>query len=111
MGLTLGAIILNVPGTAQASAFWSQALNYTPDPSNPDFLAPPDRAAATRLHLDSTDRTHLDLWVSPDTTVDAEISRLEALGARLVEDWTYPEGADFTVLQAPDGTVFCIIHP
>ena len=110
MGLTLGAIVLNVPDTTQASTFWSQALDYTPQASNPDFLVPPERAA-TRLHLDSTDRTHLDLWLTPDTSVDAEIARLEALGAQLVEDWIYPEDADFTVLRAPDGTLFCIIHP
>lgn len=110
MGLTLGAIILNVPDTTASSSFWSQALNYTPQPSNPDFLVPPDQTA-TRLHLDSTDRTHLDLWLTPDTTVASEITRLESLGARLVEDWTYPDNADFTVMQAPDGTVFCLIHP
>ena len=109
MGLTLGAIVLNVPDTAQSAGFWSQALNFTPSSGNPDFLLPPDRPA-TRLHLDSTDRTHLDLWVSPDTTVTAEVARLEALGAQRVEDWTYPEGADFTVMQAPDGTVFCLIE-
>ncbi|MET7277206.1 VOC family protein [Kribbella sp. NPDC005582] len=110
MGLTLGAIVLNVPDTTAAATFWSQVLDYTPQAGNPDFLLPPDRPA-TRLHLDSTDRTHLDLWVSPDSTVAAEVARLEALGAQLVDDWIYPEDADFTVLKAPDGTLFCLIEP
>lgn len=59
MALTLGAIILNVPETGPAAEFWQQALGFTADPGNPDFLAPP--------------------------------------------------GADFVVLKAPDGTVFCVI--
>ncbi|TDD46489.1 VOC family protein [Kribbella antibiotica] len=110
MGLTLGAIVLNVPDTTAAATFWSQALGFTSRADNPDFLVPP-AGASTRLHLDSTDRTHLDLWVTPDTTVAAEVARLESLGAHLVEDWTYPPDADFTVMQAPDGTVFCLIEP
>ncbi|MFK4087050.1 VOC family protein [Kribbella sp. NPDC020789] len=111
MGLTLGAIVLNVPDTKQAASFWSQVLGYEQQAGNNDFLIPPERAAATRLHLDSTDRTHLDLWVTPDTTVAAEVVRLQSLGARLVEDWTYPEDADFTVLESPDGILFCLIEP
>ncbi|WP_405061596.1 hypothetical protein OG474_08080 [Kribbella sp. NBC_01505] len=109
MGLTLGAIVFNVPDTTSASAFWSQALGYTQQAGNHDFLIPP-AGASTRLHLDSSDRTHLDLWVSADTTVAAEVARMEGLGARLVEDWTYPEDADFTVMEAPDGILFCLIE-
>jgi catechol 2,3-dioxygenase-like lactoylglutathione lyase family enzyme len=111
MGLTLGAIIVNVPDTTAASTFWSQVLDYTPQAGNHGFLLPPDSRPATRLHFDSNDRTHLDLWLTPDTTVDAEVARLEALGARLVDDWTYPKDADFTVLESPDGILFCLIHP
>jgi hypothetical protein len=110
MALTLGAIILNVPKSGPAADFWSQALNFTPDPHNPDFLAPPPTAAPTRLHFDETDRTHLDLWVDKETsTLEAEVDRLISLGAERVEDWTYPPNADFVVLKSPDDTIFCII--
>ncbi|MDX2974463.1 VOC family protein [Kribbella solani] len=110
MALTLGAIILNVPKTGPAAEFWAQALNFTPA-GNPDFLVPPPAARPTHLHLDDTDRTHLDLWVDPSSTIQAEVDRLLALGATRVEDWTYPPDADFVVLQSPDGTVFCLIEP
>ncbi|WUJ72331.1 hypothetical protein OG809_03485 [Kribbella soli] len=109
MALTLGAIILNVPKTGPAAEFWSQALGFTTD-GNPDFLIPPPSAAPTRLHLDETDRTHLDLWFDHESsTLEAEVDRLIALGAERVEDWPYPPNPDFVVLKSPDGTVFCII--
>lgn len=109
MGLTLGAIVLNVKDVGPAAEFWRQALGYGAAPDNPDFLVPPG-GRPTELHLDETDRTHLDLWVDRNTsTVEAEIDRLIALGARRVEDWTYPPNADFVVLAAPDDTIFCVI--
>jgi hypothetical protein len=107
MALTLGAIILNVPQNGPAAEFWSKALGLTGDPGNPDFLVPPANTPPTRLHLDENDRTHLDLWVD-GSTQEAEVERLVALGAERIE-WTYPPDADFVVLKAPDGTVFCII--
>jgi hypothetical protein len=109
MSLSLGAIVLNVPDTKRSAVFWSQALGYDADPGNPDFLGPRN-GRGSRLHLDETDRTHLDLWVDKTTsTPEAEIERLIGLGARRVEDWTYPPDADFVVLEAPDGTIFCVI--
>ena len=108
MSLTLGAIVLNVKDRGAAAEFWSQALGYDADPQNPDFLGPRG-GRATSVHLDETDRTHLDLWVDEGSTSEAEVERLIALGARRVEDWTYPPNADFVVLESPDGTIFCII--
>lgn len=107
MALTLGAIVLNVPENGPAAAFWREALGFTAQAGNPDFLLPPPTARPTRLHLDETDRTHLDLWVQ-NSTQEAEVERLVALGAERIE-WTYAENADFVVLKAPDGTLFCVI--
>jgi hypothetical protein len=110
MSLTLGAIVLNVKSVSPAAEFWSQALGYDTSAGNAGFLIPRG-APATRLHLDETDRTHLDLWVDRETsTLESEVDRLLALGARLVEDWTYPPDADFVVLESPDGTTFCVIE-
>ena len=43
--------------------------------------------------------------------VCAEVDRLVGLGARLVEDWPYPqdEEYDYVVLEDPDGNRFCVI--
>jgi hypothetical protein len=111
MPLTLGAIVLNVKDNGPAATFWTQALGYTPSSDNPDFLVPPPTAPATRLHLDETDRTHLDLWIDRETsTLESEANRLVALGATRVEDWPYPPNADFVVLESPDGTTFCVVE-
>jgi catechol 2,3-dioxygenase-like lactoylglutathione lyase family enzyme len=102
----IGAIVLNVSDTARAADFWSQALGYQRG-SNPDFLLPsePD---GPRLHVDETDRTHLDLWVADAEEQRAEVERLQALGATRVA-WEYPEDADFVVLADPEGNLFCVV--
>jgi catechol 2,3-dioxygenase-like lactoylglutathione lyase family enzyme len=102
----IGAIVLNVSDTARAATFWSQALGYQRG-ANPDFLLPCE-TGGPRLHLDETDRTHLDLWAADEEEQLAEVERLQALGATQVE-WDYPEDADFVVLADPDGNLFCVI--
>jgi hypothetical protein len=37
------------------------------------------------------------------------VRRLVDLGATRVEDWPYPDDADFVVLRDPDGNEFCVI--
>ncbi|WP_018215578.1 VOC family protein [Salinispora vitiensis] len=93
--------------TRRAATFWSEALGYH-SAVNPDFLVP-NKAGAPRLHLDETDRTHLDLWAADEHEQLAEVERLLALGATRV-DWDYPAGADFVVLADPDGNLFCVIN-
>lgn len=61
------------------------------------------------MHLDETDRTHLDLWAANEAEQLAEVERLQALGAIRVE-WEYPDDADFVVLADPDGNLFCVIN-
>lgn len=107
MGVSIRSIVLNVADMDRARKFWSRALDYTPQ-DNPDFLAPA-AGAGPRLHLDETDRTHLDLWVSAGSDQQAEVERLVSLGATRV-DWDYPEDADFVVLADPDGNLFCVIE-
>jgi catechol 2,3-dioxygenase-like lactoylglutathione lyase family enzyme len=102
----IGAIVLNVSDTGRAGAFWSRALGYERG-DNPDFLSPGE-GGGPRLHLDETDRTHLDLWAASEHEQLAEVERLEALGAARVE-WDYPENADFVVLADPDGNLFCVV--
>lgn len=108
MAVFLGAVVLNVSDVAHAADFWGKALDYVPQPDDPAFLAP--RGGGTpRIHLDASDRTHLDLWVDRrDSDLETEVERLVALGARRVE-WDYPPEADFVVLADPAGRLFCVI--
>lgn len=104
--LRIGSIVWNTSDNRRAAEFWSQALGYAQD-DNPDFLF--DRSGVgARLHLDQTDRTHLDLWTDSEEERKAEVERLLSLGATRA-DWTYPEGADFEVLVDTEGNLFCVI--
>jgi Glyoxalase-like domain len=40
---------------------------------------------------------------------DAEVARLETLGARRYP-WRYRPEADFIVLEDPDGNLFCVVQ-
>lgn len=103
----IGAIVLKVSDTGRAGEFWTQALGYRRG-DNPDFLLPGD-GGGPRLHLDETDRSHLDLWAANEAEQRAEVERLQALGASRVE-WDYPDGADFVVLADPDANLFCVVN-
>lgn len=105
--LRLGAVVMQVSDVDRAAAFWSAALGYEKQPSNPAFLVP-DGAPGTRLHLDDEDRTHLDLWADDEADQQAQVERLISLGAQRV-DWEYPDDADFVVLADPDGNLFCVV--
>jgi catechol 2,3-dioxygenase-like lactoylglutathione lyase family enzyme len=108
MGIFLGAVVLNVSDTGRAAQFWGQALGYSADPDDPAFLAP-STGGGPRLHLDTNDRTHLDLWVDrTGSDLQTEVERFISLGAQRVE-WEYPPDADFVVLADPDGNLFCVI--
>jgi len=48
---------------------------------------------------------HLDLYAEDQC---AEVERLLQLGARRVA-WRYEAGADYVVLEDPDGNRFCVI--
>ncbi|GAB3413741.1 VOC family protein [Flindersiella endophytica] len=107
----IGVICLNAKDWKRAAAFWSEALGYTPHPQAPDILVPPDGNGPS-LALYQRDRTHLDLCPPSAEQQEAEIDRLVALGAERVEDWPYPEGADFVVLRDTEGNLFCVLdHP
>lgn len=104
--LRIGSIVWQASDNARAARFWSEALGYAQG-RNPDFLFDPG-GNGVRLHLDTTDRTHLDLWTDSAEERDAEVERLISLGATRV-DWTYPEDADFVVLTDTEGNLFCVI--
>jgi predicted enzyme related to lactoylglutathione lyase len=64
------------------------------------------------LQLSSTpksgpNRVHLDLYA--DDAV-SEVSRLQQLGATLVESWPYADDADYVVMADPDGNEFCVVQ-
>jgi catechol 2,3-dioxygenase-like lactoylglutathione lyase family enzyme len=113
--MRIGSIVIHCHEFERMVDFWQKALRYVPrspaqdgwvvlrDPShrgpNLSFQAR-DSRASHRSWL------HLDLY-SEDQNTDVE--RLLALGARRYP-WRYPPGADYVVLEDPDGNLFCVVQ-
>ena len=114
--LHVATVVVNVQDMRRAVEFWSAALGYRPRESawDPDFmmLEHPDRKRLP-VSLQRADappvepvRLHLDLYTSDQ---EVQVRRLVNLGATRVDDWPYPDDADFVVLRDPDGNEFCVI--
>lgn len=113
--LKVGSIVWGVRDVPRAIAFWTEALAYKPlRPPSPDWAilvpreGPGVQLALTQVSSEAPDhqRHHLDLYASDR---EAEVERLLGIGARRAE-WRYPEGADYIVLEDPDGNRFCVIE-
>ncbi len=100
-----------VDDLATATAFWSQALGKpvaSPDQDDDGNYAELRTAADEPVILlqkvDHASRVHLDIETDD---LDAEVARLEQLGARRIvfvrERWW--------VMEAPSGHRFCVVQP
>ncbi|MBS2965306.1 VOC family protein [Actinocrinis puniceicyclus] len=72
-----------------------------PPPGRPGFLfirVPEGKTAKNRIHLDLTQ----------DTTRDAEVERIVALGGVIVQDHRRPDGSGWVYLGDPEGNEFCV---
>ena len=97
----------NTDDLAAAAEFWSKALGVPAKPataSNSPYVGldmPPDEPHVEVQRVEHPSRVHLDI---ESDDIEAEVKRLEALGARRigsVEDWC--------VMEAPTGQRFCIV--
>ena len=93
-----------------AAAFWSQALGIGTikyrDPAEKNYVAlktqPNDYHIEVQM-VDHPSRVHLDIEADD---IEAEVRRLEALGAKrigTVRRWV--------VMEAPTGQRFCVVRP
>jgi len=117
--LHLGTVVINVQDMRRAVEFWTAALGYARRERDwePEFMMlidPTGRQLPVSLQLADGPpkepvRVHLDLYTSEQAR---HVERLTALGATRVDEWPYPDDADFIVLRDPDGNEFCVIdHP
>jgi catechol 2,3-dioxygenase-like lactoylglutathione lyase family enzyme len=114
--LHLATVVVNVQDMDRAVAFWCAALGYrrreaTTDPEFTMLVDPRKRYLPVSLQKADGPpkepvRLHLDLYTDEQAR---HVERLVGLGATRVEDWPYPEDADFVVLRDPDGNEFCVI--
>ena len=111
--LKIGSIVWGVTDIERAVSFWSRALGYKLKyPASDDWaiLIPPDgrgiQLSLNKVTSPKAKRHHIDLFCENQA---AEVERLLALGATR-KDWNYPDGADYVVLQDPDGNPFCVVQ-
>jgi hypothetical protein len=101
----------NTDDLEAAARFWSAALGNPLRPRSEEHEPGKYREMTTqpqRLHVevqkvDHPSRVHLDIETDD---IEAEVRRLEGLGARRVE-----QGARWWVMEAPTGQRFCVVRP
>jgi hypothetical protein len=99
----------NTPDVKGAADFWAQALGRPVDTAHPGtrgnyvmLETPPGEPLVQIQRVTHESRVHLDIETDD---IPAEVSRLEALGASVVdrlERWV--------VMQAPSGQRFCVVR-
>ena len=105
----LGAIIIDCQTNKldEAAEFWGQALGYsareTDDDSYVELETGPNELQVEVQSVDHPSRVHL---VIETDDIEAEVQRLEGLGAKRVE-WI----KRWWVMEAPTGQRFCVIGP
>jgi predicted enzyme related to lactoylglutathione lyase len=106
-------LVLDCADPEALAAFWSPALGYTTLGSAGSYVLLVDEAKQRpKLLLQRVDeskpgknRMHLDIETDD---VDAEVGRLEGLGARRLEDAMEEHGSRWVVMADPEGNEFCV---
>ncbi len=115
MSSTLSAVVVDCRDPDALARFWCAALDYVVHgeaegyvgivpaggggPHLDFVLVPEPRTVKNRLHLDLR---------AVGTGQDAEVARLESLGARRVDVGQGPE-VTWVVLADPEGNEFCVL--
>lgn len=117
--LRLGFPVVGVADMDRAVAFWTAALGLVDSGEwrSEDWRTlhyPDGHGRALGLQrsespAEAHPRVHLDLFVDTAAEQEAEVSRLEALGADRLEWKLYPPEPDFVVLGDPDGNALCVV--
>ena len=115
--VAVGSVVIRCFEYDRMFVFWQAALGYEVEHTDPNggfvILRDPHRRGPN-ISLDqaATRRSgkrgwmHLDLYT---TEQDLEVERLLALGAKRYP-WRYGPGADYVVLEDPDGNLFCVVE-
>lgn len=107
----LCSIIIDCHGDdlTEAAQFWSQALGRPvkpgSDPASNKYVTldtDDDEPVVELQRVDHDSRVHLDI---ESDDIEAEVRRLEALGARRIDSID-----TWVVLEAPSGQRFCVVR-
>jgi hypothetical protein len=128
MSIRWYSIVVDCHDVAAQSRWWATALDWRAVYEAPDevVLVPPHVLDAARdipwhergpgLIFVSVpegktvkNRLHIDVAPSPDTGQEAEVRRLESLGARRVDVGQDPGEVSWVVMADPEGNEFCVL--
>jgi hypothetical protein len=91
----------------EAAQFWAAALGLpgksTDDSSYRELENEPDQIKVLVQSVDHESRVHLDIETND---VEAEVARLEALGAKRIA-----QVKTWWVMESPTGQRFCVVKP
>ncbi|MBR2741028.1 MAG: VOC family protein [Oscillospiraceae bacterium] len=111
--IKIGSIVWGVTDIERAAAFWTEALGYEQKGEMSDdwaMLVPKNgdgiQLSLSKITSPKARRHHMDLFAEDQK---AEVERLISLGATR-KPWNYEPGADYVVLQDPDGNPFCVVQ-
>ena len=118
----LASIVIHCRDPYVAGPFWAQALGLPPVEEDQRALAERSLEDGESVLLRDPAGSTPDVWVSPHALLDpgavhldlqlddlAELDALIAAGAR--RRWEVTEPHRWTVLESPDGILFCALHP
>lgn len=115
--VAVGSIVIRCFEYERMFAFWQTALGYRVEHTDPNggfvILCDPE-GRGPNISIDQAPQRrsgkrgwlHLDLYT---INQESEVERLVALGARRYP-WRYGSGADYVVLEDPDGNLFCVVE-
>jgi len=114
--MKIGSIVIRCYEFDKMLAFWQEALHYVPrEPSDGAWVVLRDpEGKGPNISLQRVlerrsgkrSRLHLDLYTNDRA---GEVKRLVSIGATPYP-WRYRPGADFVVLEDPDGNLFCVVQ-
>jgi hypothetical protein len=110
---SIAVIVIDCLDSRPVAEFWMAALGYEVAAQDgtwiklrdPDGIGPPLAIDPVPEGKIVKNRVHLDL--RPAESMDAEVARLEQLGARIVRE--FPDS--HTVMHDPEGNEFCVLQP
>lgn len=120
MALRLSHVSVDARDAYAQSRWWAEVLGWSEDPEDPNL---PGHEECMIFSLDGRrrllfievpeartvkNRLHLDL-APTDASREAEVERLQALGATWLADHRRPDGSGWVTLADPEGNELCVL--
>ncbi|MEV2251835.1 VOC family protein [Streptomyces sp. NPDC050147] len=117
MRSTLFNVAFDCADAYELAQFWSKVVAHPLDDEDHPGESTASIALPTGLHLyfaevsePKTQKNRVHLCLQPDSTRDAEVERLLAVGATVASDRRNPDGTGWVVFTDPEGNEFCVLR-